>query len=108
MRRGPHDSQDTAPGGAYSWHGEDLLLEIRVQPRADRDEIAGLHDARLKVRITAPPTDGKANAHLLKYLARQFQVPRSRIQIISGHNARNKRIRVGAPRRLPEALQQQP
>ncbi len=92
------------PGGACSWHGEDLLLEVRVQPRADRDEIAGLHDTRLKVRITAPPTDGKANTHLVRYLAKQFQVPRSRVQIVSGHSARNKRIRIHAPRRLPEVL----
>jgi hypothetical protein len=95
---------DAALGGAHSWQGEDLLLEVRVQPRADRDEIAGLHDARLKVRITAPPTDGKANAHLVKYLARQFKVPKSRVQIVSGHSGRNKRIRIHAPRRLPEDL----
>jgi uncharacterized protein (TIGR00251 family) len=95
---------DVAPSGAHRWQGEDLFLEVRVQPRADRNEIAGLHDARLKIRITATPTDGKANAHLMEYLARQFKVPKSRVQIVAGHSGRNKRIRIHAPKRLPGTL----
>jgi len=87
----------------YQWQGDDLVLSIRVQPRASRDEIVGPHGDALKVRITAPPVEGKANAHLLKFLAAAFDVPRASVTLLSGDSARGKRIRICAPRHLPAA-----
>lgn len=84
--------------------GETLYLLLHIQPRARRDEVAGLHDERLKIRIAAPPADDKANRHLVEFLAEEFGVPRSQVQLLSGHRGRDKRVSVGSPRRTPEWL----
>lgn len=88
----------------YQWQEEDLLLTIRVQPRASRDEIVGPHDDTLKVRITAPPVDGKANEHLVRFLAKSFGVASTRVELISGESGRNKRLRIRNPVRLPAGI----
>ena len=86
------------------WHfaGDDLILHCRVQPRASQDGFAGLMGQQLRVRLTAPPVDGKANAHLIEFLSRAFGVSRRQVSIISGESARQKRIRIHAPARLPD------
>lgn len=95
--------------GWYEWRGEQLLLNIRVQPRASKDEIVGPHGAdSIKVRITAPPVDGKANAHLIKFLAKSFGVAKSQVELISGTTGRDKRLAITAPTSLPEAAQISP
>ncbi|RME35124.1 MAG: YggU family protein [Gammaproteobacteria bacterium] len=86
----------------WRWEGEDLVLLLSIQPRARRDEVTGLHDGRLRLRITAPPVEGKANRHLLGWLADAFGVPRSRVELESGESGRRKRARIHAPGRLPE------
>lgn len=86
----------------YRWQGEDLLLILRVQPRASRDEIVGPHGDALKVRITAPPVDGKANAHLLRFLAKAFQVPAAAVRLVSGESGRDKRVVITHPQSLPK------
>ncbi|HHH36326.1 MAG TPA: YggU family protein [Gammaproteobacteria bacterium] len=83
------------------WQGDVLILDIRLQPRASRDAIAGLMGERLRIRITAPPVDGRANAHLLSYLSEQFQVPKRSVSLLSGQTGRDKRVAIRAPRRLP-------
>jgi len=88
----------------YQWDGEDLLLAVHVQPKASRDRIDGTHGDRLKVRITAPPVDGRANEHLLKFLACEFGVPRRQVVLITGETGRSKRIRIERPARLPTGL----
>ncbi len=85
--------------------GDDVILRCRVQPRASRDGFAGFMDGAVRIRITAPPVDGKANAHLIDFLAGQFGVPKRRIRILQGETGRQKRIRVEAPTRIPESLQ---
>ena len=94
---------NTAPEW-YRWEGEDLLITIRVQPGASRDEIVGSHDDALKIRITTTPIDGKANSHLIKVLAKTFGVPKSRIELISGAKNRNKRLRIQSPIKLPAGI----
>jgi uncharacterized protein (TIGR00251 family) len=89
----------------YRWDGEDLVLTIKVQPRASRDELAEPLGDALKVRITAPPVDGKANAHLIAFLAKTFGVAKSAVLLESGDCGRNKRLRVQKPRRLPKIIQ---
>ncbi len=88
----------------YRWQGESLELRVRLQPRASRDEIVGPHGDALKVRITAPPVEGKANAHLIKFLARTFGVAGSQVELLSGDASRDKRLRIRAPRHLPEFI----
>lgn len=88
----------------YRWDGEDLILECHLQPKASRDEFAGLHGERLKIRLTAPPVDGKANAHLLAFLASAFAVSKSQVSLESGQQSRQKRVRIKQPRQLPETL----
>jgi uncharacterized protein (TIGR00251 family) len=88
----------------YQWQGEQLLLTVRVQPRASCDEIVGPHGSEsLKVRITAPPVDGKANQHLIKFLAKAFGVAKSRVTLLKGESGREKRLAIAAPARLPAA-----
>ncbi len=88
------------------WRGEQLIVDIRLQPRASRDEIVGIHQERLKIRITAPPVDGKANAHLLRYLAGEFGVAKSAVTLLTGKTGRDKRVAIRAPREIPAALSQ--
>jgi uncharacterized protein (TIGR00251 family) len=85
----------------WRWDGEDLVLELKVQPGATRDAFAGPLGDRQKVQIRAPATDGRANAHLLNWLAQQFGVSRRAVSIESGLASRLKRVRVATPHRLP-------
>jgi uncharacterized protein len=89
----------------YRWEGEVLILALRVQPRAGRDEFLDPHGDHLKVRITAPPVEGKANAHLVRWLADAFGVPQGRVGLAGGDTARNKRFRIERPVRIPPALE---
>jgi len=85
----------------YHWDGDDLILHLHIQPRAARDEITGPHGDALKLRLAAPPIDGRANEHLRTYLAGLCGVTRSQVTVISGESTRSKRVRIAAPRRLP-------
>lgn len=93
-----------AESGCFSWQGETLLLSVYIQPRASRDEIVGLHDNELKIRITAPPVDGKANTHLIKFLAKSFKVSRSQIQLLAGESGRHKKLAIQQPGQLPPGM----
>lgn len=84
--------------------GEDIVLRLYIQPKASRDKIIGLHGDELKVAITAPPVDGKANAHLSKFLAKQFKVARGLIHIDKGELGRHKQIRVTSPKQIPSEI----
>lgn len=71
------------------------VIRVRVIPRAKSDEISEvLQDGRVKIRLVAPPVDGKANRSLKEFLSSILEVPRSSIQIISGLKGRDKVIRV--------------
>lgn len=89
----------------FSLQDNALLLRCLVQPKASRDEIAGVQEDRLKIRITAPPVDGKANAHLLRYLSDVLDVPRSRIELVTGDTGKRKTFRISGLTTLPPALQ---
>ncbi len=86
----------------YSWQGEDLILHCHLQPKAATDDIVGIHGDRLKIRITAPPVDGKANEHIIKWFSKLFKVPKSHIEILQGDLARQKTFRITQPKVLPE------
>lgn len=78
-------------------HTDYIVLNIRVVPRAVKDGVQGLLGDALKVRIQAPPVDGKANVYLMKYLSRHWNIPRSDMMILSGEAGRNKRLRINNP-----------
>ena len=76
-------------------------LRIRVVPRARRDEVGGERDGRLVVRTTAAPVDDKANDAVVRLVADHLGVPRREVEIVSGHRARDKTLRIRR-RRLPD------
>ncbi|RKF15943.1 YggU family protein [Alginatibacterium sediminis] len=83
-------------------HDGSLALRVYLQPKASRDQILGLHDGALKIAITAPPVDGKANAHLIKYLSKQLSIAKSKISISSGELNRHKRLHISPGYTLPQ------
>lgn len=90
-----------------SWRREDggaLVLSLYVQPGAKRTEVAGTHGDALKVRLAAPPVEGKANAALLRFLADAFGVPLREVTLVRGEATRAKVVRVEAPRTRPDWL----
>lgn len=89
----------------FEWQDDNLILKVYVQPRAASDAFAEHNDEFIKVRITAPPVDGKANKHLIEFLAKTFKVAKSRIQLLSGETGRNKRLLIQQPRTLPEFIE---
>jgi uncharacterized protein len=70
------------------------MLEVRVIPRAQKTEFSGERDGRMVVRLAAPPVDDAANAALIAFLAEHYNVPRSRVRIVSGKRSRNKRVEI--------------
>ncbi|MBL4780654.1 MAG: YggU family protein [Porticoccaceae bacterium] len=90
----------------FLWQeAETLVLHCHVQPKASRDALAGLYGERLKVQITAPPVDGKANKHLLKYIAKEFGVAKSRVALVRGESSRLKTLEIARPQKIPAAAQ---
>jgi len=71
-----------------------VVLPVRVQPRASKDEIAGEMDGALKVRLTAPALEGRANEALAEFLAELLKTPKSAVRILSGDRSRIKRIEI--------------
>lgn len=71
-----------------------ILLFIHLQPRSSRNELAGIHGDRLKVRLTAPPVDSKANEALCEFLAEKLGVPKSSVQLVRGEKSRKKDVLV--------------
>lgn len=69
-----------------------LLVSCWIQPRASRNSIAGFHGDALKIALTAPPVDGKANAALREFMADEFDLPKSSVEIVSGLTGRRKTV----------------
>lgn len=94
----------TPPSAPARWDGDTLILEIRLQPRAGGDAVVGIENGRLRIRVSAAPVDGAANAGMIALLAKELGVAKSRVQLLAGARARNKRVAVDAPRRRPAWL----
>ena len=74
--------------------GDGVSLRLHIQPGAKTTGVAGVHGEALKIRLAAPPVDGKANACLIAFLADQFRLPKSSIKLLSGNSSRSKRLHV--------------
>ena len=78
---------------------------VRVQPRASRDQIAGEYQDGLKIRLTAPPLDDRANEALRKFLASRLNVPVAAVRIATGERSRTKRVEIrGVTAAMVQAL----
>ena len=71
-----------------------VRFKVRVQPRASRSEVVGLHGDALKVRVTAPPVDGAANEALVDLFSRLFAVGRGAVRIVAGQGSRSKVVEI--------------
>lgn len=74
--------------------GAAVLFTVRVTPRASRDSIGGEHQGALKMRLTAPPVDDRANEALCRLLAKRLNLPLSAVRIVAGFTSRTKRVEV--------------
>jgi hypothetical protein len=79
--------------------GGAIAFAVRVAPRASRDAIEGAYQGALKVRLTAPPVDGRANEALIRLLAERLNVPKSAVRIVAGEKSRTKRVEIIGARR---------
>jgi uncharacterized protein (TIGR00251 family) len=89
----------TAKAGAPTWLRRRELavtLTLHVQPGARKTEIAGVHGDALKIRLAAPPVDGKANAALIEFVANRLDVPKSAVRLVNGQTSRRKILEIAA------------
>lgn len=76
--------------------GDGVVLALHIQPGAKKTEVAGPHGDALKIRLAAPPVDGKANECLLAFVAERLGVAKARVSLVSGQTSRSKRVAVAA------------
>ena len=77
-----------------SRRGDGVLLQLSVVPNAKRTEVDGLHDGALRVRLAAPPIDGRANDALVAWLAKSLGVPRRDVELLRGEGSRRKQVAI--------------
>ncbi|MCH8987710.1 MAG: DUF167 domain-containing protein [Chloroflexi bacterium] len=73
---------------------ESCILKVRVQPKASRNQVDGYEDGTLRLRVTAPPIEGKANTGVIALLAKALGVSKSKLEIVRGHGSRDKVVSV--------------
>lgn len=83
-----------------------VLVEVHVMPNAAKTQLQGLHDGALRVRLHAPPVDGKANLALQAWLAQTLDIPKSAVELVRGSTSRRKQLRVAASHAAQAAWQQ--
>ena len=92
----------------YQWQGKNLIMRVYVQPKASKNEFCAVHvadnKAAIKVRITSPPVDGKANQQLIQFLSKSFKVSKSQVQLLNGESSRQKRFCIQSPKQLPSMI----
>lgn len=88
----------------YRRSGEVITLTLHVQPGAKRSEITGLHGEALKLKLAAPPIDGRANEALLKFIGGLFDVPLRQVELKQGGQSRHKVVAITGSKVAPEGL----
>jgi len=78
----------------FNQQSDCLEVYLYIQPRSSENKIVGLIDNRLKIKLKAPPVDGAANKMCIKFLSKTFHISKSKIEIVSGHNNRKKKLRI--------------
>jgi len=74
--------------------GNDIIIKVKIVPGSSKNKIIGVYNDSLKITITAPPFEGKANKKCIAYLAKYFNAAKSKIEIISGQTSKNKFIKI--------------
>ncbi len=88
----------------YRREGDSITLTLHIQPGAKRSEVAGLHGDALKIRLAAPPIEGRANEALQRFIADSFDVPLRQVELLRGAQSRNKMVKVKESKVEPESL----
>ncbi len=88
----------------YRREGDVITLVLHVQPGAKRTEVIGLHGDALKIRLAAPPIEGRANEALLRFIAASFNVPLRNVELKQGSLSRHKVVLVNSSTLEPESL----
>ena len=78
----------------------EILLKVYLQPKSSKNEIVGPYRDGIKVKVTAPPLEGKANQGLVRFLAKEFKISLSQIEILRGHHSREKTLRISSSHSL--------
>ncbi len=73
---------------------EDIILKVYLQPKSSKNEVVGPYRDGIKIKVTAPPIEGKANEALIRFLAKEFGISSSCIEILNGHHSREKRLKI--------------
>ena len=76
-----------------------LIFQIRVIPRSSKSEIVGEYDGALKVKLNSPPIDGGANVELIKLLAKEFDVSKTQVEILSGATSKSKQVKISGAKK---------
>ena len=87
-----------------AWDGETLVLNILGKPGANRDAIGKVKGVQLKVSVTASPVSGRATDHMVRFLAQEFGVKITDIQVVYGRFNVNKQLRIRSPKKLPAVI----
>lgn len=92
------------PVACGRWVDGGLRLDVRVQARASALRLGEPENGRVRLRLTSPPVDGKANEQARRLLAKSFGVGPTRVELVSGASSRNKSFLIREPRRIPAQL----
>jgi len=78
----------------HSRVGDGIIIEVKIDPRSSKNEIVGVAENVVRIKLTAPPVDGEANAMLVKFLAGEFGIKKSDVVIMKGASSRRKLIKL--------------
>ena len=78
----------------FKIRGNDIIIKVKIVPGSSKNKIIGAYNDALKISIATPPVEGKANKKCIAYLAKYFDVAKSKIEIISGQTSKNKLIKI--------------
>ena len=78
----------------FKKHNENIIIKVKIIPNSSINKIMGVYNDSLKISIAAPPVEGKANKKCITYLAKFFKIAKSKIEIVSGENSKNKVIKI--------------
>ncbi len=90
-----------------AWDDETLVLNILGKPSAKQDVIGKAKGNQLKISVTAPPVGGKATDHMVRFLAKEFDVTNADIEVVFGRLNVNKQLRIKSPKKLPSVISKQ-
>jgi len=71
-----------------------INIQVQIQPKSSKDQIIGIHNGRLKIKISAPPVDGKANQALIEFMSKVLGVSKSKVEIVKGHTSKLKTLKI--------------